>query len=60
MAIFRIPNSTPGAASTTVHAAETARELGYTNVQTGYEPPTKTHVVTGTPPAVPNTPPAGR
>lgn len=56
MAIFRIPNSTPGAATTTIAKAEQARELGYTNVHTGYEPPTDTHVVTGTPPPVPETP----
>lgn len=56
MSIFRIPASTPNAAATTVAKAEQARELGYTNVQTGYEPPTQTHVITGTPPNVPETP----
>lgn len=60
MSIFRIPATTPGSATTTVHMAETARELGYENVRTGYEPAhdghPATHVVNGTPPPVPDTP----
>lgn len=54
--LARIPASTPSAPVTVVHMAEQARDFGYTNVTTGYEPPTATHVVTGTPPQVPNHP----
>lgn len=59
MSIFRIPASTPGAASTTAQMAETAKQLGYTNVQPGYEPAhdgiPATHVVDGIAPAIPDT-----
>jgi len=60
VSIFRIPASTPGSATTTVHMAETARDLGYTNVHTSYEPAhdghPATHVVDGTPPKIPDHP----
>ena len=54
--LARIPASTPSAPAQAVHMADRAVELGYTNVSTGYEPPTATHVVTGTAPQVPNHP----
>lgn len=56
MALFRIPATSNNAASRTVEKAEQARQLGYTNVQTHYEPTTGTHTVTGEPPKPPETP----
>jgi hypothetical protein len=55
-----INNSVRGAASQTVAIAEDARTLGFTNVQTAYEPGTEQHTVTGEPPAVPDTPKSSR
>jgi hypothetical protein len=46
----------PGAASRTAATADDARALGFTNVQTRYEPQTGHHTVTGTPPPAPNDP----
>lgn len=60
MSLFRIPASSPNAPARTVEKAQQASDLGYTDVQTHYEPPTDTHTVTGTPPAVPDAPRRGR
>lgn len=50
-----IHDSVFGSAARTVATAHDARTLGFTNVQTRYEPQTGNHVVTGEPPAVPDT-----
>jgi hypothetical protein len=59
MELSTIHNSAHGAASLTAAIKHDAERLGFTNVQTGYEPPTGMHTVTGTPPVVPDTPPTG-
>jgi hypothetical protein len=62
MSIFRISNSSHDAPTRTVQAAEHAEDLGYSNVQRHYHPGANgqpgTHSVSGTPPQVPDTPPA--
>lgn len=55
-----ISNRSHGAASRTVAVAQDARTLGFTNVQTAYEPGTEQHTVTGEPPTVPDTPKSSR
>jgi hypothetical protein len=47
MTLSEIPDSEPGAASRTVACADDARNLGFTNVETGYQPQTGMHTVTG-------------
>jgi hypothetical protein len=44
----------PGAAARTVATADDARTLGFTNVQTRYEPQTGHHTVTGQAPTAPD------
>jgi hypothetical protein len=57
VSIFRISETSHGASDTTVEMARQAEQLGYTDVQTHYHPGQPgTHSVTGTPPAVPDTP----
>jgi hypothetical protein len=56
MALFRIPAASHDAPSRVVQAANTARQLGCTDVTAGYEPPSDTYVVNGEPPAVPDSP----
>lgn len=60
MSLFRIPAAAANAGARTVQKAEQARDLGYTNVQTHYEPATDTHTVTGEPPTVLDTPKSSR
>ncbi|MCX5209777.1 hypothetical protein OG689_10825 [Kitasatospora sp. NBC_00240] len=63
MSLFRISASSHNAASRTVEKAQQATELGYSDVQTHYQPGQDgqpgTHSVTGTPPAVPDSPKRG-
>lgn len=60
MSLFRIPASSHDAASRTVEKAQQAEQLGYRDVQTHYHPGADgkpgTHSVTGTAPAVPDSP----
>lgn len=51
-----ISNNVRGAAGQTAAVAQDARDLGFTNVETHYEPQTGQHTVTGEPPAVPDKP----
>ncbi|MGA5820855.1 hypothetical protein ACPC54_23680 [Kitasatospora sp. NPDC094028] len=46
-----LPDSTYGAAARIAATADDARQLGFTNVETRYEPQTGYHVVTGDLPA---------
>jgi hypothetical protein len=55
-----ISNGVRGAAGQTAATAQDARDLGFTNVQTHYEPTTGQHTVTGEPPTVPDTPKPSR
>ncbi|MGE7437988.1 hypothetical protein [Kitasatospora sp. NPDC001175] len=63
MSIFRISETSRGAAEATVEKARQAEEFGYTDVETHYHPGENgqpgTHSVTGTPPAVPEAPRRG-
>ena len=54
--ISSISNSARGAAGRTAATAEDAKTLGFTNVQTHYEPQTGHHTVTGEPPKAPDAP----
>lgn len=47
MTLSEIHRDEPGAAARTVATAEDARALGFTNVETGYQPNTGMHTVTG-------------
>lgn len=63
MSLFRISASSHDAATRTVEKAAQAEQLGFTDVQTHYRPGVDgkpgTHSVTGTPPAVPDSPKRG-
>jgi hypothetical protein len=47
MTLSEIHDSQPGAAGRTVATAADAEHLGYANVETGYQPQTGMHTVTG-------------
>ena len=46
MSLVRISDSSYNAAGRTIQAADTARESGFEDVRTHYEPETRTHVAT--------------
>lgn len=60
MSLFRIPATSANAPARVIEKAQQARDLGYRDVATHYEPATDTHTVTGEPPAVPDTPKLSR